>query len=125
MFGKTEFFYTSLSQSKQNDVVEPRCVCQICQLTFVSYIFLQCFSAADVFEEAGIEPQKEAEVADIERLSSIVIANILHGYCIGESKLISPDEFIRSVFEDYGTFGTILKPGKVNENKTCYSTKKT
>ncbi|XP_072029570.1 zinc transporter ZIP12-like [Amphiura filiformis] len=69
----------------------------------------KCFTAADVFEEAGLEPKKEAAVEDIQRLSSIVISNILHGYCIGESRLVSPDAFIRSVFEDYGTFGTILK----------------
>ena len=77
-----------------------------------SSLSFQCFTSADVFEDAKIEPNAEANAADIERIASVVISNILRGHCIGVSRLVSPDDFIRSVFEDYGTFGTILRPGR-------------
>ncbi len=76
-------------------------------------MFFQCFTSDSAFHDIGLEHGDHASPEELEHLSAIVVTNLLHGECIGESHIIDPDFFVAEIFETYGTDGIITDHGEL------------
>lgn len=65
-----------------------------------------------MFHDVGLEHEDLASESQLEKLSAVIMTNLLHGECIGESSIVDPDLFVQEIFEEYGTSGIITEEGE-------------
>ena len=85
-------------------------------MTNIFILYFQCFSEhhllrkdEDEKEEVDKDNDEETEVQDeFEKLSTMIITNIVLGRCIGEPESLNPEAFMDGIFELYAEEGSLV-----------------
>lgn len=78
---------------------------------YVPATFAKCLDAEQIFDDFVEDHSTGATLKEMQRITTLLVAKFVSGYCIGRALYPNPEEFIHFIFDAYGEHELISLEG--------------